>query len=83
MKSNQEIAKIFCQIEEMLKINSVPFKPRAYKKAAEALESLKEDVSVIYKNKGIKGLKEISGIGESIAKKSYQYLSQILSPNTL
>ena len=76
MTDNQKIAKIFYQTEEMLKINSVPFKPRAYKKAAEALENLKEDISAIYKNRGIKGLKEIPGVGESIAKKIEEYLKK-------
>ena len=73
---NQKIAKILYEIEEMLEINSVPFKPKAYKKAAQSLENLKEDVSLIYKKGGLKALKEIPAIGESIAKKIEEYLKK-------
>jgi len=73
---NQEIAKIFYEIEEMLEINSVPFKPRAYQKAAKSIENLKQDVSLLYKDGGIKTLKKISGVGESIAKKIEEYLKK-------
>ena len=74
--TNQEIAKILYEIEEMLEINSVPFKPRAYKKAAQSIENLKEDVYLIYKKGGLKALKEIPAIGESIAKKIEEYLKK-------
>ncbi len=73
---NKEIAKILHEIEEMLEINSIPFKPRAYRKAAESIENLKEDIVLIYKKGGIKALKEISGVGESIAKKIEEYLKK-------
>jgi len=74
--TNQKIAKILYEIEEMLEINSVPFKPKAYKKAAQSLENLKEDVFLIYKKGGLKALKEIPAIGESIAKKIEEYLKK-------
>ena len=73
---NLEIAKILRQIEEMLEINSVPFKPKAYRKAAEIIENLKEDVDLIYKKGDLKALKEIPGVGESIAKKIEEYLKK-------
>ena len=73
---NQKIAKILYEIEELLKIKGVSFKPKAYHKAALALENLKQDVAEIYKENGINGLKKISGIGESIAKKIEEYLKK-------
>ena len=73
---NQKIAKILYETEEMLEINSIPFKPRAYKKAAKTIENLDKDVSQIYKEEGIKGLKKIEGVGESIAKKIEEYLKK-------
>ena len=74
--TNQKIAKILYEIEEMLEINSVPFKPKAYRKAAQSLESLKEDISSIYKKGGIKAIKAIPNIGQSIAKKVEEYLKK-------
>jgi len=44
---NQKIAEILREISEMLEVNGVAFKPRAYKRAAESIENLKEDISSI------------------------------------
>jgi len=75
--TNQKIAKILYEIEELLKIKGVAFfKHRAYHKAALALENLEENIDDIYKKRGIKGLKEISGIGKSIAEKIEEYLKK-------
>src|SRR3989344_5289946 len=71
---NEEIAKIFYQIADILELKNVEWKPRAYRKAAQTLESLNEDVQDIYNKKGIKGLMEIPGIGEALAKKIIEYL---------
>ncbi|MFB3925492.1 MAG: DNA polymerase/3'-5' exonuclease PolX [Syntrophales bacterium] len=71
---NQELAKIFHEISEYLEMENVPFKPYAYQKAAITLESLKEDIEDIYRRGGIKSLKEIPGVGESIAVKIEEYL---------
>src|SRR3989338_1346661 len=67
--SNQEIARILREIGEYLEMQDVPFKPRAYEKAALAVEGLgEEEAEDIYKSGGIKALKEISGVGSSIAE---------------
>ncbi len=71
---NQELAKIFYEIAGYLEMEGVAFKPYAYEKAALTLETLKEDVEEIYKKGGIKALKEIPGVGESIAEKIEEYL---------
>jgi len=73
---NQKIAEILREISEMLEVNGVAFKPRAYKRAAESIENLKEDISSIYKNGGIKALESILYVGKSIAKKIEEYLKK-------
>jgi len=74
--TNQKIAKILREIAELLEINSVAFKPRAYRKAAQSLENLKEDISSIYKMERVKALENIPGVGKSIAKKIEEYLKK-------
>jgi Holliday junction resolvasome RuvABC DNA-binding subunit len=74
--NNQKIAKILYEIEELLRIKGVAFKPKAYRRAAQTLENLKEDISEIYKKEGIKGIDKIPGIGKSIAKKIEAYLKK-------
>ncbi len=72
--TNQEIAKIFYEIAEYLEMEDVAFKPYAFQKAAIAIETLEEDVRDIYRKGGLKALKEIPGVGESIALKIEEYL---------
>lgn len=69
LMKNSEIARILRNIAVLLDMDEVPFKPRAYEKAALSIESLEEDVEKIYKEGGIKALKQIPGVGESIAEK--------------
>ena len=76
MNNNEKIARILYEIEILLKIKGVAFKPAAYRKAAKSLENLEKDISLIYKEKGIKGVKEIPGIGKSIAEKIEEYLKK-------
>jgi DNA polymerase (family 10) len=71
---NQEIANIFYGIADFLEMEGAAFKPQAYEKAAINLETLEEDVEGIYKRGGFKALKEIPGVGESIAEKIEEYL---------
>jgi DNA polymerase/3'-5' exonuclease PolX len=73
---NKKIAKILYEIEELLRIKGVAFKPKAYYKAAKAIENLKKDISEIYKKEGIRGLMKIEGVGKSIAKKIEEYLKK-------
>jgi len=76
MNNNEKIARILYEIEILLKIKGVAFKPAACRKAAKSLENLEKDISLIYKEKGIKGVKEIPGIGKSIAEKIEEYLKK-------
>ena len=63
---NSEIARIFYEIADILEIQGIQWKPNAYRKAAQNIESMSEDIEDVYK----KGkLEEIPGIGEHIGKK--------------
>ena len=61
---------------DLLEIKGTPFKPTAYRKAAKSLENLNKSISAIYKTSGVKGIKKIPGVGESIAKKIEEYLKK-------
>ena len=71
---NQEIAKIFYEMADYLRMEDVAFKPYAYSKVALVLESMEQDVEDIYKQGGLKALEEISGVGKGIAKAIEEYL---------
>ena len=65
--TNQDIARIFYKIAEILEIQGEnPFKIRAYIKAAQTVESYTKELSEI---KDTEELKDLPGIGEKIALK--------------
>jgi DNA polymerase (family 10) len=66
---NLEVARILRNISILLDMDDVPFKPRAYEKAALSVEALEEAVEQIYQRGGVKALMQIPGVGESIAEK--------------
>ena len=72
--SNLELAKIFYEIAELLEMQDIAFKPRAYEKAARTLESLEKDVKEIYQEGGLKDLEVLPGIGKSIALKIEEFI---------
>ena len=65
--SNAAIAQILGEIGKYLDMQKVPFKPRAYEKAAQTIDALETEVAVTYRDGGIAALKEIPGVGASIA----------------
>ncbi|HUX35788.1 MAG TPA: DNA polymerase/3'-5' exonuclease PolX [Candidatus Paceibacterota bacterium] len=67
--SNSEISRVLREIGEYLEMQDVPFKPRAYEKAALAVEELEDEAGEIYKSGGLKALEGIPGVGVSIAEK--------------
>ncbi len=70
---NIEVAAFFEDIADLLEIkNDNPFKIRAYRKAAQNIRTLSEDIEAIYK-KG--GLEEIPGIGKDLAAKIVEILT--------
>jgi len=71
---NEEIAKILFEVADILEMQGVQWKPKAYRAAAFAIESMPEPVGEIYAKGGIKALEEIPGVGEAIAKKLKEIL---------
>ncbi len=72
--SNQSIAEVLREIGEYLAMQNVPFKPRAYEKAALTIEGLEEEAADAYAAGGLKALKEMPGVGESIAEKIEEFI---------
>lgn len=71
---NQQLAKLLRMMSVYLEMKGVPFKPQAYEKAAYSIESLEEDIEEFAKKKGKDGLKNLPGVGESIADKILEFL---------
>lgn len=71
---NAEIARILYSIAEMLEMQGVQFKPRAYQRAARTVEGLSEELLEIHAKGGRKALEALPGIGEAIAKKIEEML---------
>jgi DNA polymerase (family 10) len=71
---NSEIAKLLRMMAIYLEMKGVQFKPQAYEKAAYSIEALDEDIVNFIQNKGKEGLRELPGVGESIAEKIIEYL---------
>ena len=64
---NRLVVEIFYQIAGLLEIHGdMPFKVRAYRKAAQVIETLNEDIEHIVKENK---LRLIPGVGEALAKK--------------
>ncbi len=67
---NQRIAVLFYEIADMLTLDKNAdrkFEVLAYRKAAQTIESLQEDVADLYKKGGLAELMELPGIGKSTA----------------
>lgn len=72
--SNQEIARLLAEIGEYLEMQDVPFKPRAYEKAAQVISGMEESVADVYRAGGLKAVMAVPGVGASIAEKVEEYL---------
>ncbi len=70
--NNQKIANAFLEIAELLELKGGnPFRIRAYRKAAQNLESLSKDVSDLSEEE----ITSIPGIGKDLAGKIEEYLN--------
>ena len=75
---NKEISKIFQDIIQLLEIKgdkALSYKLRAYKNAINILDNLKINIDEIYKEKGLKGIRDL-GVGEKNAKKIEEYIKK-------
>lgn len=69
--TNTKIANILFEIADLLELKGVSFKPRAYRRAAQNINSLADDIETYYKKGEIE---KISGVGESISLKIKEIL---------
>jgi DNA polymerase (family X) len=67
--TNADIARILREIALLLDMDSVPFKPRAYEKVAEAVAAADEPLAEVHARGGRKAIERIPGVGKSIAEK--------------
>ncbi len=74
--TNIEVAAILYEVADLLRIRGVRFKPRAYRRAAQAIETLPEDITDVYERGD---LERIPGVGSSIAEK----IREIIETGTL
>jgi hypothetical protein len=77
---NNEIAQMFNEIARLLELSEVKgataYRINAYRRTAKILETLPQDVADIYREKGVKGIREITGIGEKNAEKIEEYIKR-------
>jgi DNA polymerase (family 10) len=66
--SNKEIADLLFETGALLEMEGVAFKPRAFERAALAVESSDKDIASVYREHGIDGLLEIPSLGKGIAE---------------
>src|SRR5262245_47683359 len=69
MVRNADVARCFRDIAAYLEMDGVAFKPRAYEKAAQAVESTDRPLEDVFKQGGVRALRDIPGIGSSMADK--------------
>jgi DNA polymerase (family 10) len=71
--ANQELAKIFFEFGYYEDMKGTPFKPRAYEMASESMAAMGDEIKEAWKRGGVKELKKLPGIGQSIAEKIDEY----------
>ncbi len=65
--TNAEIAGALREMALFLEMEEVPFKPRAYERAAYAVEALDRPIAAIDADGGIRALSKIPGVGKGVA----------------
>lgn len=68
---NEDVAQLLFEIADLLEMQDVEYKPRAYRRAARNIQSLSTDVEELHERGE---LDDIDGVGESIASKIAEYL---------
>jgi DNA polymerase (family X) len=72
---NRALARVLRDLAAYLEMDEVQFKPRAYEKAAEAVEAEDRPLAEVYAQHGSKGLRGVPGIGASMAQKLEELLT--------
>lgn len=66
-KTNAEVAKALANMATLYQMAGVAFKPAAYLRASESIQTLDEELHDLWKREGKKGLDKIPGVGPGIA----------------
>ena len=72
--ANAEVARALRELALFLEMDEVPFKPRAYEKAALAVDALDRPLAEIDAEAGIEGLETLHGVGQGIAERIHELL---------
>ena len=72
---NADLARVFRDLAAYLEMDGIPFKPRAYEKAAQAIERHDEPLVELYRRGGVKALRTVPGVGASMAAKLEELLT--------
>ena len=72
--SNPEVAGALREMALFLEMQGVPFKPRAYEKAALAVDALDRPLTGIDEESGIEGIERLPGVGKGIAERIHELL---------
>ncbi|TKB61835.1 MAG: histidinol-phosphatase [Nitrospira sp.] len=71
-ENNQQLATLFRSMADLLSAQRAnPYRVRAYRRAADALLAIDEDVATLVERQG---LEEVDGIGADLAKKIEEFL---------
>ena len=73
-QSNAEIARALREMALFLEVDDVPFKPRAYEKAALAVAAFDRPLSEVDAEAGVAGLAQLPGVGKGIAGRIHEQL---------
>ncbi len=73
--TNQEVAAALNEMALRMALTDVPFKPRAYERAAYTVTALQRPLHAIYDEAGVDGLEELPGIGAGIARRIGELLT--------
>ncbi len=74
--TNAQVAQIVDEIADLLEIEGEnTFRVRSYRRAAETLTGLSDEVEDIFEEEGVKGLQGLPGIGKGIAEKLAELLA--------
>jgi len=73
MTKSEALSRILFEFSYRDEMLGIPFKPRAYQLASESVSALKDEVEDAWRKGGVKALKDLPGIGQSIAEKIDEY----------
>ncbi|MDZ7701933.1 MAG: DNA polymerase/3'-5' exonuclease PolX [Halobacteriales archaeon] len=73
MSRNDEVAALFEELADRLEAQDDPYRPRAYRRAAENIRSHPESIEAVAEE-GAEALEAIEGVGDAISSKVLEYL---------